>query len=81
MNNSLAAAYSEDGVTGIRRCKDNPPVVPTSGSRDADSCYKPTALYNAEKNIWRTWYNGRAVGAEYTGLAEKQDDVTRADYD
>ena len=78
---SVCAAYSNDGVTDFHRCKGNPLVSPTPGEWDADSCYKPSALYDAEKKLWRVWYNGRALGAEYIGMAEKTGDFSAEDFD
>ncbi len=77
----ICAASSENGVTDFHRCKSNPLVSPTPGEWDADSCYKPSALYDGEKDRWRIWYNGRAGGTEYIGLAEKQGDFKRKDFE
>ncbi len=77
----ICCAYSGNGVTGFHRCKENPLVAPTPGEWDADSCYKPSALYDAARDEWRIWYNGRAGGAEYIGLAVKKGDFTRADFE
>ena len=77
----VCAACSDDGVSGFRRCRLNPLVSPSEGEWDADSCYKPTALYDSEKNIWRLWYNGRAKGFEYIGLAQKQGDFSPDDFE
>ena len=63
----ICCAFSEDGISGFRRCKLNPLVSPTPGGWDCDSCYKPSALYDEKKNEWRIWYNGRCGGAEYIG--------------
>ena len=76
----ICAAYSKDGVTGFHRCRLNPLVAPTPGAWDADACYKPSALYDREKEAWRVWYNGRAGGTEYIGLAEKQGDFKTEDF-
>ena len=76
----ICAAYSENGVTDFRRCKENPLVVPTPGAWDEDSCYKPSALYDPEKDLWRVWYNGRAGRSEFIGLAEKHGDFTKEDF-
>ncbi|MCR5688725.1 MAG: hypothetical protein K6G71_00585 [Clostridiales bacterium] len=77
----ICAARSDDGVTDFRRCKLNPLVAPTEGEWDRDSCYKPSALYDREKDLWRIWYNGRRAGAEYVGLAEKLGDFTAGDFE
>ena len=77
----VCCARSENGVTGFHRCKLNPLVAPTPGAWDADSCYKPTALYDEARDEWRLWYNGRAGGAEYIGLATKRGDFTESDFE
>ena len=77
----ICAAYSEDGVTDFRRSKYNPLVTPSPGEWDADACYKPSALYDSKKGCWRIWYNGRSGNSEYIGLAEKQGDFTREDFE
>ena len=77
----ICAACSEDGVTNFRRCKMNPLVSPTPGAWDADACYKPSALYDAGKDLWRIWYNGRAGNQEYIGLAEKTGYFTKEDFE
>lgn len=76
----ICAACSPDGVTDFRRCTLNPLVSPTPGEWDGDSCYKPSALYDAEKDLWRIWYNGRSGGTEYIGLAEKTGDFRKEDF-
>lgn len=77
----ICAAYSADGVTDFHRCRNNPLVTPTPGEWDADSCYKPSALFDPETDRWRIWYNGRKGGSEYIGLAEKQGDFTKEDFE
>ena len=77
----VCCARSDDGVTNIRRCKFNPLVSPGKGEWDADSCYKPSALYDEEKNEWRLWYNGRRGGAEYIGLASAEGDFETEDFE
>lgn len=77
----ICAAYSADGVTDFHRCKMNPLVTPTPGEWDGDSCYKPSALYDNEKKLWRIWYNGRACSREFIGLAEKTGDFTKEDFE
>ena len=77
----ICCACSADGVTGFRRCKHNPLVLPTPGAWDADACYKPSAVYDATEDTWRIWYNGRRGGAEFIGLAEKQGDFTDDDFE
>lgn len=77
----ICAAYSENGVTDFHRCSFNPLVAPTPGGWDADSCYKPSAIYDSDRDLWRIWYNGRAGGMEYIGLAEKRGDFVKEDFD
>ena len=77
----VCCARSENGVTGFLRFKRNPLVAPAPGAWDADACYKPTAVYDAARGEWRLWYNGRAGGAEYIGLAVKRGDFTKADFE
>ena len=77
----ICAAFSKDGVTDFHRCKENPLVSPTAGEWDSDACYKPSALYDAEKKLWRIWYNGRSGGMEYIGVAEKRGDFTKDDFE
>lgn len=76
----ICCARSDDGVTNIKRCVFNPLVFPKKGGWDKDSCYKPSALFDEEKNKWRIWYNGRGGGMEYIGLAECQGDFKREDF-
>ena len=77
----ICCAYSLDGVTDFHRCRLNPLVSPGKDEWDCDSCYKPSALYDEEKDEWRIWYNGRNVGAEYIGLAVMQGDFTKEDFE
>ena len=77
----ICVAYSEDGVTDFHRCKLNPLIAPTAGGWDNDSCYKPSALYDKEDNCWRIWYNGRSGGKEFIGLATRQGDFTKEDFE
>ena len=65
----VCAARSKDGITGWERVPENPLVMPTPDTWDADSCYKPTAV-RADDGTYRLWYNGRRGGAEFIGYAE-----------
>lgn len=65
----ICAATSKDGITGWERVPENPLVMPTPDSWDADSCYKPTVV-RADDGTYRLWYNGRRGGAEFIGYAE-----------
>ncbi len=64
----ICAAWSENGITGWKRCKSNPIVVADPGMWDADSCYKPSFLIDDGKVT--VWYNGRKGTEEYIGIAE-----------
>lgn len=77
----ICCACSEDGVTNFRRCKCNPLVSPEPGTWDEDSCYKPTALYDADSDRWRIWYNGRAESAEFIGTAYADGDFLQEDFE
>lgn len=77
----ICCARSDDGVTDIRRCLFNPLVFPDKGTWDESSCYKPSALFDEKKGEWRIWYNGRAGGMEYIGLASSDGDFKMADFE
>ena len=64
----ICLARSQDGVTDWERSKLNPLVVPTENDWDADACYKPTVVFNEEKDEWMLWYNGRREADEHIGL-------------
>lgn len=66
----VCVARSENGITCWERSPMNPLVVPSPDAWDADSCYKPTALWNDAENKWMLWYNGRNNHAERIGYAE-----------
>lgn len=65
----ICVARSPNGITGWQRHPKNPVISPTAGGWDADACYKPFAVWNAERNQWLLWYNGRSGAPEYVGLA------------
>ena len=77
----ICCAYSADGVTDFRRYKKNPLISPQEGAWDRDSCYKPSALYDAEKDRWRIWYNGRGNAMEFVGTAYANGDFKKEDFD
>ena len=77
----ICAAASKNGITGWKRCKMNPLVSATPDTWDADSCYKPSALYDEEKNQWRIWYNGRHGHDEFIGTASAEGDFTEDDFE
>ena len=64
----ICAARSKDGISGWQRVPENPLVVPTPGSWDEDSCYKPTVI-RGDDGIYHLWYNGRKEHFEYIGYA------------
>lgn len=65
----IGLARSRDGVTGWQRHPENPIIWPGQGMWDGDSCYKPFAIYEKERNRWLLWYNGRLKSSEQIGLA------------
>lgn len=77
----ICCALSKDGKTQWRRCKGNPLVVPHEGEWDADSCYKPTAIFDEEKGGWHIWYNGRKGCDEYIGEAFMEGTFTADDFE
>ena len=68
----ICVARSENGITMWERLKENPIVSPDSNSWDGDACYKPSFLWNEEKDMWMLWYNGRKGTDEFIGLATKE---------
>lgn len=77
----ICCTYSRDGITQFHRCKMNPLIPPTEDAWDADSCYKPSALFDPEQNEWRIWYNGRRGNEEYIGLAIQSGDFSVHDFE
>lgn len=77
----ICCASSEDGITGWKRYKNNPLIIPDKNSWDGDSCYKPSAVYDSTENKWRIWYNGRLGNEEYIGLAEAYGDFSLEDFE
>jgi len=65
----ICLAHSPDGITRWERSANNPLVSPTPGEWDAEACYKPFAMYDANANEWRVYYNGRRGNREYIGFA------------
>jgi len=65
----IGLARSRDGVTGWQRHPDNPIIWPGQETWDGDSCYKPFAIYEEEKDRWLLWYNGRLKSSEQIGMA------------
>ena len=67
----ICAARSANGKTGWERLPGNPIVSPDPDSWDGDACYKPSFLWNEEKDQWMLWYNGRKEHDEFIGLVTK----------
>ena len=65
----ICCAWSPDGISRWKRSESNPIISPESEKWDGDACYKPSALYDEEKNRWLLWYNGRHKAPEYIGYA------------
>lgn len=63
----IGLARSKDGISGWKRHPQNPIICPGSDKWDADSVYKPSAIYEGDQ--WKLWYNGRKGGAEQIGMA------------
>jgi len=63
----IGLARSRDGLTDWRRRPANPIITPTPGGWDAEACYKPFAVREADR--WLLWYNGRRGSVEQIGLA------------
>lgn len=76
----ICCAASQNGITGWKRCKLNPLIVPEKNTWDEDSCYKPSALYDEKENKWRLWYNGRKGPDEYIGSAYMNGDFAPEDF-
>ncbi len=65
----IGLARSRNGITNWQRHSENPIVRPGEGTWDVDSCYKPFAIYEEEKDRWLLWYNGRSKDVEQIGMA------------
>lgn len=65
----ICAAWSPNGISQWKRFGSNPLVSPEPGKWDGDACYKPSIVYDGEKDRWLLWYNGRNKAPEYIGLA------------
>lgn len=77
----ICVAASPNGVTQWKRLKANPIAAPDAGAWDGDACYKPSALYDAQKDLWQVWYNGRRGGEEYIGTITAHGDFTPDDFE
>ena len=65
----IGLARSRDGVTNWQRHPENPIIWPGESMWDGDSCYKPFAIYEKERDRWLLWYNGRLKSSEQIGMA------------
>lgn len=65
----IGLARSKDGIANWRRHPANPIIFPGEETWDADSCYKPFAIYDEQNDRWLVWYNGRRQNVEQIGLA------------
>lgn len=77
----ICCAASPDGVTRWKRWKGNPVAAPDAGAWDGEACYKPSALYDAEKDQWQVWYNGRTGCEEYIGTLIGHGDFRPEDFE
>jgi len=68
----ICVAQSNDGISNWKRYEHNPVLSPDAGKWDADSCYKPSVLWDENRKVWLLWYNGRKGSDEYIGLAERE---------
>ena len=64
----IFVAMSKNGIHNWKR-KNFPIISPTKNQFDCNACYKPTAIFDKNKNKWLIWYNGRKENNEYIGLA------------
>lgn len=64
----ICAARSANGIAGWEKFSQNPIVAPSPDMWDADACYKPSVIWNGDKNRWMLWYNGRKGINEYIGM-------------
>ncbi len=65
----IGLARSKDGIANWRRHPANPIIFPGEETWDADSCYKPFAIYEKANDRWLVWYNGRRQNIEQIGMA------------
>lgn len=68
----ILTATSNDGINWNKNNK-TAIISPAKGTFDSSSTYKPSVIYNNEKNKWMLWYNGRNMKNEYIGLATNID--------
>ncbi len=65
----IGIARSRDGITNWERHSQNPVIKTSKKGWDCDACYKPYAIFDAARDQWMLWYNGRRLGKEQIGLA------------
>lgn len=65
----ICRAWSPDGIARWKRFESNPIISSDKNKWDGDACYKPSVVYEKDKNRWLLWYNGRKANEEYIGLA------------
>ena len=66
----ICVAKSNDGINW-EKDSSGPLISPSKNSWDADSCYRPSVLFDGNK--WTIWYNGRKKRIETIGYAIKKD--------
>ncbi len=67
----ICVATSNDGILKWETLDENPILSPEKKQWDGHAVYKPTILYDHNRQIIRIWYNGRNGHCEKIGLAEK----------
>ena len=68
---NICVSRSFDGISNWERSPLNPIVVSTPDGWDADSCYKPSVIWDHQSDRWMLWYNGRNGDDERIGMALK----------
>lgn len=68
----VCLARSADGISGWQRYEGNPLLAPDAGAWDADSCYKPSVVWDEAGGRWLLWYNGRKGRDELIGFAFRE---------
>ena len=57
-------ALSKNEINNWKRGP-KPIVIPTKDKFDNNAYYKPSALFDKNKNRWILWYNGRNYNKEF----------------
>jgi len=60
-------ALSKNEINNWKRGP-KPIVIPTKEKFDNNACYKPSAIFDKNKNRWILWYNGRNYNKEFIGV-------------